>query len=684
MDENKLKINLQKCEFFTEELYFLGFIIGVHGMKMDPKKTEALQNWPTPSSITEVRSFMGLASFYRRFIRNFSSIASSITDCLKKGKFRWTEEASRSFQNLKNRLLTAPVLALPDFNKIFEVECDASICGVGAVLSQNGHPVAFHSEKLTASRKNWTTYEQELYAVVRACKVWEPYLVQREFVVLTDHIALKQINGTSDNNRMHSRWFSFLQRFEFTIKHRSGASNKVVDALSRKSSLLTVLRVEVVAFEALKELYSTDEDFSEIWDRCLHKDNSKGFRISDGFLFKDNRLCIPNTSLRLQLVKDLHSGGLAGHFGRDKTLAQVENRYYWPGQKKEVERFVQRCTRCQQAKGTQQNTGLYTPLPVPEGPWIDLSMDFVVGLPKTSKGLDSIFVVVDRFSKMVHFIPCKKTNDASHIAKLFFNEVIRLHGIPKSIVSDRDTKFLSHFWRILWKRFNTSLKFSSTCHPQSDGQTEVVNRSLGNLLRTLAGEHPKQWDQSLAQAEFAFNCMPNRSTGLAPFIVAYGHLPKNVMDISSIPTENRKVEDILENSKTIHKQVVEALTRSNDLYKTRADKSRRAISFTEGELVMVHLKKERFPAGSYSKLKDRNFGPCKILKKISDNAYVIDLPQEFNMSSTFNVADLRKFYPPEDEDPQLRTIDSQVGPPDADQAVISHGVELIRPMDQAQ
>lgn len=182
--------------------------------------------------------------------------------------------------------------------------------------------------------------------------------------------------------------------------------------------------------------------FQKFGTTSYKNNHSQGFRISKGFLFKDNRLCISQTSLGLQLVKDLPSDGLAGHFGRDKTLAQVEGKYYWSGLKKEAEMFVQRCTRRQQAKGTQQNTGLYTPLPVPKEPWADLSMNFVLVLSKTSIRLDSIFVVVDRFSKMVHFIPCKK-NDAPRIAKLFFNEMM-LHGIPKSSVSDRDTKFLSH------------------------------------------------------------------------------------------------------------------------------------------------------------------------------------------------------------------------------------------------
>jgi hypothetical protein len=226
--------------------------------------------------------------------------------------------------------------------------------------------------------------------------------------------------------------------------------------------------------------------------------------------------------MRENLLKEKHSGGLARHFVHEKTFSQLNGSYYWPSMREEVKIFVNKCKIFQYAKGKKKNTGLYQPLIIPERPWDAISMDFMLGLPRTQRGSDSIFVVVDSVLKMAYFIPCHKTSDATHVANLFFREVVRPHGFPRSIVSDRDTKFVGHFWTTLWKKLGTKLSFSSAYHLQTDGQTKVVNRSLGDFLRSLVTKHHSQWDQILAQVEFAYNDSVNRSTRKIPFQIVYG------------------------------------------------------------------------------------------------------------------------------------------------------------------
>ncbi|PKU73832.1 hypothetical protein MA16_Dca011978 [Dendrobium catenatum] len=258
-------------------------------------------------------------------------------------------------------------------------------------------------------------------------------------------------------------------------------------------------------------------------------------------------------------------------------------------------------------------------------------------------------VVVDRFSKMAHFVACKKTLDAVNVARLFFNEIVRLHGLPRSITSDRDVKFVSHFWRELWKRLHTSLNLSSAYHPQSDGQTEVINRTLGNMLRCLVQNKPKQWENTLSQAEFAFNSMPNRSTGQSPFAIVYTKAPNHLFDIAILPKcANKSAVALTNHYQSILEDVRLKLVSSNSTYKKAADTHRRHVSFQPGDLVLIWLSKERFPVGTHSKLSPRKFGPVPILRRINDNAYVVDLPETMRTSKTFNVADIFPYHPRDD------------------------------------
>jgi hypothetical protein len=549
--KQKLYVNLKKCHFLTDSLVFLGYVVSAEGIKMDPSKIEAIISWPVPKSLHDIRSFHGLASFYRRFIRSFSSIIAPITECLKGGKFQWNEEAQKSFELIKKKVTEAPVLVLPDFSKLFEVDCDASGVGIGAVLSQEGKPIAFFSEKLNESRRKYSTYDKEFYAIIHALDHWSHYLLPNEFLLHSDHEALKYLNSQQKLNSRHASWGEFLQPYSFSIKHKSGKLNQVADALSRRHSLLSTMEVQVLGFEVLKELYKNDPDFGNVWESC-----SKGpfnhFLVQEGFLFKNNKLCIPQCSLRRAIIQEVHGGGLAGHFGRDKTLALVQENFFWPKLAHDVDEcFVKSCRTCQIAKSHSKNTGLYTPLPVPKAPWEYISLDFVLGLPRTQRNKDSIMVVVDRFSKMAHFVPCNKTADASHIADLYFREIVKLHGVPKTITSDRDSKFISHFWRTLWRKLGTTLQFSSSYHPQTDGQTEVVNRSLGNLLRSFVGKNIRQWDLLLAQAEFAYNRSPSQTTSHSPFEAVYGLNPIGPLELAPLPVTKHFSGDAEERAKEI-------------------------------------------------------------------------------------------------------------------------------------
>ena len=242
-------------------------------------------------------------------------------------------------------------------------------------------------------------------------------------------------------------------------------------------------------------------------------------------MLKVDKVCIPRCSLRLLLVEESHKGGLMGHFGRDKTYHTLHTHFYWPHMLKDVDHFVKRCLECLRAKSRLKPHGLYTPLPIPSGPWEDISMDFIVGLPRTRKGRDSIFVVVDRFSKMAHFIACHKTDDATNVAELFLREVVRLHGVPRTIVSDRDVKFLSYFWKTLWGKLGTRLLFSTSSHPQTDGQTEVTNRTLATILRAIIKKNLKALEDVLHHVEFAYNRTLHSSISMTPFECVYGLNP---------------------------------------------------------------------------------------------------------------------------------------------------------------
>jgi hypothetical protein len=530
---------------------------------------------------------------------------------------------------------------------------------------QEGHPVTYFSEKLSGAALNYPTYDKEMYALVRALENWQHYLWPKEFVIHTNHESLKHLKGQQRLNKRHAKWVEFIETFPYVIRYKQGKENVAANALSRRYALLPMLDTKLLGFEYIKDLYVQDSDFGDVFNAYEKVVFGKFYR-HDGFLFQENKLCVPMCSLRELLVREAHGGGLMGHFGVAKTLGILHGHFFWPHMKRDVERICENCITCKQAKSTLKPHGLYTPLPIPSEPWIDISMDFVLGLPRTKRGRDSVFVVVDRFSKMAHFIACHKTDDASHIADLFFKEIVRLHGMPRTIVSNRDAKFLSYFWKTLWGKFGTKLLFSTTCHPQTDGQTEVVNRTLSSLLRAIIKKNLKTWEDCLPHVEFAYNRSIHSATKFSPFEIVYGFNPLSPLDLTSLPLSERVNLDGKKKSefvKMIHEKARLNIERRTKQYVHQANKGRKKVVFELGDWVWLHLRKDRFLEKRHSKLLPRGDGPFQVVERINDNAYKLDLPGEYCVSASFNVVDFSPF----DVGDDLRENPSQEGENDANQ-----------------
>jgi hypothetical protein len=406
-----------------------------------------------------------LAGYYRKFVGHFGIISKPLTDLLKKNTcFIWTDAHDQSFAALKHALSHAPVLALPNFSKPFAIETDASGMGIGAVLVQDSHPLAFISKALGPKSQGLSTYEKEYLASLMVVQQWRAYLQHGEFTIFTDQKSLIQLN----EQRLHTHWqqkvFTKLLCLQYKIVYKKGVDNRVADALSRKtthsaqcnaiSSVVPAWITEVV------EGYQQDTATLDIIAKLtIDAQAVPNFTLQQGVLQLHGRIWIgSNPSLQLKLMKACHDSALGGHSGAPVTYRRMKQLFAWKGMKAAVLKFVQTCVTCQQAKPDRAKLpGKLQPLPVPSAAWQIISMDFVEGLPLSSS-VNCILVVVDSFTKYAHFIPPRHPFTAAGVAKIFMNNIYKLHGMPLSIISDRDRIFTSN----LCVSFSLWLEFSCT------------------------------------------------------------------------------------------------------------------------------------------------------------------------------------------------------------------------------
>jgi hypothetical protein len=664
--KEKLYAKESKCELFKEEVEFLGHQVGRNGVRMMEDKLAAIREWPVPTKVSDVRSFLGSTGYYRKFIKDFSSIAAPMSELTKDTvKFEWGERQQSAFMQLKEAMLTAPVLTLPDPTLPFVVQTDASGYAVGAVLMQDQgkglQPIAFLSKKMLDAETRYPTHEQELLAIICALKTWRHYLSGRKFRVLTDHHSLQHFKTQPQLSGRQTRWKDVIAEFDFDIEYIEGKSNIVADGLSRRPDHVqhsTALLSEAPAMQIsavtslLADIFEASQQDPE-YRLALKKrqTGSSTFTVQGGLLYHiGDRLVIPNSqSLRVRLMHECHDTPLGGHLGKDKTIEQVKRRFYWLGMDADITSYVTSCDACQRNKPSQQaKMGPLMPLPIPVRPWQVVSLDLIVHLPRSRNGYDAIVVFVCKLTKMVHFVATTTNVTAPQLAQLFLREVVRLHGVPESILSDRDPRFTAHFWRAFWSQLGTTLTMSTAYHPQTDGQTERANRTLEEMLRSRVNFQQTDWDEHLSAAELATNNAIHASTGFTPFYLNYGQevqLPLDQAIAAHRPSNNPEASARI---RRLHADLTRARThieRAQQRQARYSDQNRRSVTFAVGDSVLLsteHLRlvgsDTRTPKFTY-----RYIGPFKIKRVINDNAYELDLPSQLQIHPVLNISRLKAY-----------------------------------------
>jgi hypothetical protein len=625
--------------------------VSADGVATDSSKIESIRNWPRPDNQKELRGFLGITGYYRKFIKHYAIISQPLTGLLKKGAlYVWTDTSETAFCTLKQALITAPVLALPDFTFQFVVDTDAYDVGIGAVLSQKGHPLAFVSRALGPRNRCLSVYEKEYLAILLAVQQWRSYLQCAEFVIRTDHQSLTHLT----DQRLHTEWqkkaLTKLMGLQYRIQYKQGIHNGAADALSRKpsasSQVFALTTVQPAWLSAVVASYTGDAHVQTLLQKlAVDPAAVPSYTLTQGILRYKGRIWVgSDPALQQQLISAFHDSPIGGHSGFPVTYRRLLSRFCWPAMKHMIREYVRSCHTCQQAKSERlPPAGLLQPLPIPSSPWECATMDFIVGLPP-SRQFNCLLVIVDKLTKFAHFIPLKHPYTATKVAELFVDNVYRLHGMPASLVSDRDPVFTSTFWQSVFRTTGTQLKLSTAHHPETDGQTEHVNQSIECYLCCFISAHPQQWSKWISLCEFWYNTNWHSSTGHTPFELLYGRHPRYFGVVAADSIASADVQDWLRERELVMASVKQHLLRMQQRMKYQADKHRRERKFAVGDKVFLRLQlylQSSVAVRANHKLAFKFFGPFFVMERIGAVAYRLDLPPSSRVHPVFHVSQLK-------------------------------------------
>lgn len=629
-----LTINLKKSQVCAKQISYLGYTINEKGLSIASEKITPILNYKTPKTVRDVRRLIGMSSWYRRFIPDFSKVIAPISDLISKAKktIKWTKEAEEAFQQLKASLISEPVLVSPDFDREFTIQCDASDVGIAGVLTQEdeeGHErvISYYSKKLTKPEKKYTVTEKECFAVMKSIEHFRPYVELRHFKVITDHHSLIWLQNLKDPTGRLSRWALQLQHHDYTIEHRPGKLMVVPDALSRAFAAESEVG-EIYEAAAIDSVDRNDWYTKLRADVIAKPDDFPDFRIENEVLMRhigkntditrtNWRIVVPKVK-RKEVLQECHDK--AAHLGYTKTYARLCDRYWWPKMFQDVKQHIKNCKECGETKAP--NYYMVAPMGgprVPTVPFEMISMDFKGPFIRSTAGYSYLLVITDQLSKFVILHRVRKA-DAKTTVRIVEDHFL-MFGVPRTIIHDNGTVFVSKLFVALLDKYIVKQQKTPLYHPQSN-PTERVNRVIGTAISAYVKDNHKKWDEKLPEIGFALRTCLHESTNYTPYEVVFGMKMRTTGD----EHENNRLqsdEERLSHLQQIRDQVKANLFKAHAKAKKYYDLRTRQRAFKIGDSVYVRNFKLSDAPNQYSAGIARNWKPGIITSIKGNNSYEV-------------------------------------------------------------
>lgn len=673
-----LTINLAKCKFGLRSIKYLGHIIDQYGVRPDPAKITAVVNFPRPKSAYQISQFLGLAGWMRKFIPNFSTIAKPLHEQSVAGKTRpivWSMEHESAFLLLKERLVSAPVLRNPDFDRRFKVYTDASSVGTGAILVQEfddgEHAIAYASKLLKGRERNYSATELECLAVLHALEAFRPYLEGYSFDVITDHHSLLWLYKLKNPSGRLARWAMLTSMFDFTIIHRKGAMMKAPDALSRNPPPDDVDCPESTS-SAPKDVLEVNVDLIDLdngddgdpWYNSLKKkvqedpDSYSKFALKDGYLMKLISVG-PNEPLkwvqlipsnrRTQVLQEAHDVPTSGHGGWYRTFNRVRRTAYWPGVKNDVKEYVTKCQVCQRVKkDRRQPPGLMGSRKIITQPFEAVSSDLIGPLPRSSQGFTYLSVTTDAFSKYVTLRPLRNKK-AKKIAQLLKEDIFLRFGAPRLILVDNGSEYVSAEFKKLCQQFHTQIRYNIPYNPRSN-PTERTNQTAETIICCYVQENHRKWDEWIPEIQCALNTSTSHVTGYSPHQIVYGTTMvldgrEHQLDADTPELTVRDAELTAEQEELRQKRIEEIrekLKQAHERNTHRYNLRRRDFHYSTGDMVWrKNFVKSQKALGVSKKLASTHIGPYRVKARLGRVSYMLE-DNEGNEDGPWHVDQLKR------------------------------------------